>query len=193
MIMRPRLLIHAMLLAAFAVLYHAPAARAGTQPAPAAPAAMTRADIEAVYKLDATMHQLPYEQYLAAYDTVFHPDLRVRNVINITVPPQPPMQMSDTPSLTDYKDGALKTFQGLQGATVSNTITALTIAPDGQSATVTDSSTVQNAHDPEMADHAYMNMKAVCQDKVVMGAGGTPQILNSDCVLDIEIVQEQEL
>jgi hypothetical protein len=179
----------ALLLPALTVLALAPPARAQAPQVPP----LTEAQIQTLYDLGATMHKLPYAEYLATYDKVFDPQFKVNSLININIPGQPPQQARDSQTLAQYKDVALKTYEGLKQSQVSHKITAVIIAADGKSAVVTDTTSVKHARDPDMGDHVFMDMEGSCTDEVSQSPAGEAQIRKSNCVININVITEQEL
>lgn len=152
---------------------------------------LTPNKIRAYYADLPDVFKKPYAQFVEEYDRRIHPDLMVSSKTILNLPGQPPVQ-TDPVNMTknDIIANSQRAYDSAKGATLANDIIKMTIAEDGKSAVVTNTSTVKNMNFPT-SDNSPMKADSVetCEDVVTLSDGGAVQLLKATCTADITILQ----
>ena len=153
-----------------------------------APKTLNKNSIEKYYSELAGLFKKPLPDFLKQYDLRIHPDLTYINKTGLIVPDQPRMESKPvTITKADLIANAERAYNTAKGATLTNDVKNIVIAPDGLTATVKNLSTIKNMNFPTSDDSP---MKAdsieICEDVVTLNEG-IVQILKSDCATEIKI------
>jgi hypothetical protein len=153
-----------------------------------APKTLSKNSVEKYYSELAGIFKKPLPDFLKQYDLRIHPDLTYVSKTGLIVPNQP--RMESKPVMITKPDliaNAERAYNTAKGATLTNEVQNIVIAPDGLTATVKNLSTVKNMNFPT-SDGSPMkaDSKEICDDVVTLN-DGIVQILKSDCATEITI------
>lgn len=155
-----------------------------------APKALSKSSVEKYYAELSGIFKKPLPEFLKQYEQRIHPDLTYISKTTLIVPNQP--HMVSKPVLITKADlvaNGERAYDAAKGATLTNDIQNITIAPDGLTAMVKNLSTVKNMNFPT-SDNSPMkaNSTEICDDVVALN-DGMVQILKSDCATEITFQQ----
>ncbi len=156
---------------------------------------LSEESIRAYVQETETLHNKPFEDYLAFITKTTHDDYKAR--ILTTVHPlqgesiEMPMNIDKQALLKSARDG----YDSSQGATISQDILAITISPDKKTAVVKSRLSIKNQRLPEQEGLNSMlsDMTSQCTDEIVFTPSVGIQVLKSDYISEMTIKQEQEL
>ncbi len=158
-------------------------------------AGLSEESIRAYVKETETLHNKPFEEYLAFITKTTHDDYKAR-ILTTIYPPQGeptemPLSLDKQALLKSARDG----YDSSQGATISQEILAIAISPDKKSAVVTSKLSIKNQRLPEQEGLNSMlsDMTSQCTDEIVFTPSVGIQVLKSDYISEMKIKQEQEL
>ena len=149
---------------------------------------ITEDAVHAFYKQSAESFKLPYDQYLQTLTAMMTDTYTATSKVVIEMPGQPPAEQSDTMTKQQSITSAEQVYTAMKGASMSNEVVKITIAADGKSAQVTDSTEIRNmAMGPAKA-----NGRGLCNDTVVLNAKGDIQIDGSNCLMKFSVTPPKQ-
>ncbi len=156
---------------------------------------LTEESIRAYVKESETLHNKPFDEYLAFITKTTHDDYKAR-ILTTVYPPhgepqEMPLNIDKQALLKSARDG----YDSSQGATISQEILAIAISPDKKSAVVKSKLSIKNQRLPEEQglNRMLSDMTSECTDEIVLTPSVGLQVLKSDYISEMKIKQEQEL
>lgn len=151
--------------------------------------------IRAYVKDGETLHNKPFEDYLAFISKTTHDDYKARILMTVHPLQGEPVEMPMNIDKQALLQSARESYDSAQGATISQEILAITISPDKKSAVIKSTLTIKNQRLPaQQGLNSLMgDMKSQCTDELVFTPSVGVQVLKSDYISEMTIKQEQEL
>lgn len=155
---------------------------------------LTEEDVRAVYLQMKNSYALPFEEHFALIKK--HTPLSYRGAVTgtLTVPGLSPMPINHVISYDDLIKDAQNGYDSMKSVTSTDyKVTAVTIAPDGRSAKVSDVMKVQRLTLKTPQQVLTANSEGTCNDEIILNDADVIQVVKSACAVQIEVIPERDL
>lgn len=148
---------------------------------------VTDASVRALYKESVDAYKLPLQGFIAKMDEITADSYQATAKTTIHIAGEKPMEQSETMDKKKSMTASAQSYAAMQSATIDTTIDSVTIAPDGKSAQVTDSTTIKGMRVP--GQPVTLDGGGTCKDTVALSPAGVLQMTASDCTMEFTVVQ----
>ena len=164
-----------------ATLLAHPAAFAQTATVNTAPP-LTQESIQALYDGSIKAYNADIMSYKLFLTRSMHDTALSVSESYVTIPGREMVVSTDKMTKADMLASAEQNFNAMKGAIITHTLATVTIAPDGQTATVKDVTKIDKIN----MGGVFANAKGVCNDQLAATSVG-PQIVISKCKADVVV------
>ena len=148
--------------------------------------ALTKESITRFYTASSRIHLKPYNEYLAFMNRHTSPDVQFTMNLTNNTPGQPQRKQTIIMNKTQFIESLQASYQASQGASISNKVLGITIAPDGQSAVAKDVTMTSNTITLPGSDKPLqLESQNTCDDTFKVGTGSQPLLTKSVCNTEI--------
>ncbi len=160
----------------------------------AAPSRLTEDAIRSFYRQSGEAHKKSFEDYVAFMNDAMADDFTMTDYITIIFSGRPPSVTKNRETKSSFLARVRIAYEGLKGASITDTVKKTEIADDGKSARVTEEETVRNLSIRVGAAARYFgNGKGDCDDRVILSDSGQIQVQKSVCTSRIIVSKGQSL
>lgn len=148
---------------------------------------VTDASVRALYKESVDAYKLPLEGFLAKMEAITADTYKATAKTTVNIAGEKPMEQIETMDKKQSMAASAQSYAAMQSASIDTTIDSVTIAPDGKSAQVTDTTTIKGMRVP--GQPVTLNGGGTCNDTVALNSAGVLQMTVSDCTMEFTVVQ----
>ncbi len=131
---------------------------------------ITEAAVQSFYMTAASSYRQPLAQYKTIMSDMMADDFKSTTLIQMTIPSQRPFKRQEVSTKPKLMNMAEITHSAMRNATLNYKVKTITIAPDGKSAHITDTSVITGMT-PVPGQPITMSGTTDCNDKLVLTKG----------------------